>query len=116
LKLFGIEPFREQLDEKLDLIQFALNALRTIDGIELIAEPQLTILAFRLVRDGLSDDELNALNKNLLERINARKRVMLTPAILDGRFVIRIAIVSHRTHRDRVQMAIDDIRAAVAAV
>jgi aromatic-L-amino-acid decarboxylase len=114
LKLFGIEPFRDQLDEKLDLIQYTLEELRKIDGLEIIAEPQLTILAFRVVREGLSGEELDALNRDLLDRINARKRVMLTPAILDGRFVIRIAIVSHRTHRDRVDMALEDIRAAVA--
>lgn len=113
LKLFGIEPFREQLDEKLDLIDYTLGELRKIEGIEIVAEPQLTILAFRLVRDG---SDLDALNRNLLERINARKRVMLTPAILDGRFVIRIAIVSHRTHRDRVDMALEDIRAAIGEV
>jgi len=109
LKVFGIEPFRQQLDEKLDLIQFALDELRRIDGVEIVAEPQLTILAFRL--EG-SDD----LNRELLARINAKKRVMLTPTTLDGRFVIRIAIVSHRTHRDRVEMALEDIRAAVAEV
>jgi aromatic-L-amino-acid decarboxylase len=111
LKLFGIEPFREQLDEKFDLIQFAAEELRRIEGIELVAEPQLTILAFRLVRSGADPD---ALNRALLEKINARKRVMLTPATVDGKFVIRIAIVSHRTHRDRVEMAIADIRDAVA--
>lgn len=116
LKMFGIAPFREQLDEKLDLIHFALEQLRAIEGIEIVAEPQLTILAFRFVRPGLSESELNALNRALLERITARKRVMLTPAILGGRFVIRIAIVSHRTHRDRVDMALDDIRAAIAEV
>ncbi|MFL6246191.1 MAG: pyridoxal phosphate-dependent decarboxylase family protein [Thermoanaerobaculia bacterium] len=113
LKLFGIEPFREQLDEKLDLIEYTLEELRRIDGLEIIAEPQLTILAFRLVRDGA---DLNALNRELIERINARKRVMLTPAILDGKFVIRIAIVSHRTHRDRIEMALEDIRAAIGEV
>jgi aromatic-L-amino-acid decarboxylase len=116
LKLFGIAPFREQLDEKLDLIRYALDELRAMDGVAIVAEPQLTILAFRLVRDGLSPSELDALNRALLERILARKRVMLTPAILDGRFVIRIAIVSHRTHRDRVAMALDDIRAAIGEV
>lgn len=116
LKMFGIAPFREQLDEKLDLIQFAVDELRKIDGIEIVAEPQLTITAFRLVRPGLSRDELNALNRALLERINARKRVMLTPTTLDGRFVIRICIVSHRTHRERVEMAIEDVRAAVGEV
>ena len=110
LKLFGIEPFREQLDEKLDLIEYAADALRAIDGIELVAAPQLTILAFRLVRPGLDEEALDALNRTLLDRITARKRVMLTPASVDGRFVIRIAIVSHRTHRDRVEMAMEDIR------
>jgi aromatic-L-amino-acid decarboxylase len=64
------------------------------------------------VREG----DVNALNRKLIERINARKRVMLTPAILDGRFVIRIAISSHRTHRDRVDMALEDIRAAIGEV
>jgi len=110
LKLFGIEPFRQQLDEKLDLAKFAADELRKIDGIEIVAEPQLSIIAFRLVRPGA---DLNALNRELLGRINDRQRVMLTPAIVGGRFVIRIAIVSFRTHRERVEMALEDIAAAV---
>lgn len=116
LKMFGIAPFREQLDEKLDLIAFAVEELRGIDGIEIVAEPQLSIAAFRLMRPGLSVDELNALNVQLLERINAKQRVMLTATMLNGRFVIRICIVSHRTHRDRVAMMIEDVRDAVASL
>jgi len=109
LKLFGIEPFREQLDEKLNLIEYVMSELHQIEGIEIVAEPQLTICAFRIAGDA-------ARNRELLARINARKRVMLTPAIVDGRFVIRIAIVSHRTHRDRVDMLLEDIRAAVESL
>jgi aromatic-L-amino-acid decarboxylase len=108
LKLFGIEPFREQLDEKLDLIAYAVAELRKIEGIEIVAEPQLTITAFRLRGD-------NDINRELLKRITARKRVMLTPTTLpDGRFVTRVAIASHRTHRDRVEMMLEDVRASVA--
>ncbi|HWS71613.1 MAG TPA: aminotransferase class V-fold PLP-dependent enzyme, partial [Thermoanaerobaculia bacterium] len=99
LKLFGIEPFRQQLDEKLDLIESLTAELRTIPGLEIVAAPQLTIVAFRLVREGA---DANALTRELLQRINARKRVMLTPAVLDGMFVIRVCIVSHRTHAERV--------------
>ena len=113
LKLFGIEPFRQQLDEKLDLIDYVTRELRAIEGLEIVAEPQLTIVAFRLVRPGA---DANALTRAVLERINARKRVMLTPAVLDGRFVIRICIVSHRTHRERVEMAVEDIRGAMREV
>ncbi len=110
LKLFGIEPFREQLDEKLDLAAWAAEELRKIEGIEIVAEPQLSIVAFRLVKP---DTNLDLLNRELLRRINARKRVMLTPAVLNGRFVIRIAVVSFRTHADRMQLALDDIRTSV---
>lgn len=109
LKLLGIEPFRQQLGEKLDLIEYAAEELRKIDGLEIVAEPQLTILAFRVAGD-------DARNRALLESITAKKRVMLTPAIVEGRFVIRVAIVSHRTHRDRVEMMLEDVRASVAAL
>jgi aromatic-L-amino-acid decarboxylase len=107
LKLFGIEPFREQLDEKLDLAAYAAAELHKIEGIEVVAEPQLSILAFRAAGD-------DARNREVLRRINERKRVMLTPAVVGGRFVIRICIVSHRTHRDRVDMALEDIRRAAS--
>jgi aromatic-L-amino-acid/L-tryptophan decarboxylase len=57
---------------------------------------------------------LNALNRDLLDRINARKRVMMTPTIIDGEFIIRICVVSFRTHMDRMQMAMEDIRRSVS--
>jgi aromatic-L-amino-acid decarboxylase len=108
LKMFGIGPFRDQLDEKLDLMAHVMRELRAMPQIEIVAEPQLTICAFRVRGEG--DDA----TRTLLDRINARKRVMLTSTRLEGRFVIRIAIVSHRTHRDRIEMLLDDIRASLA--
>lgn len=105
LKMFGIEPFRELLDEKLDLAQWATAELRNVDGIEIVAEPQLSIVAFRHTRID---------NRRLLDAINRRRRVMMTGTTIGTEFVIRICVVSHRTHMDRMRMAIDDIRAAVA--
>jgi aromatic-L-amino-acid decarboxylase len=114
LKLFGVEPFRQQLDEKLDLTRWATEELRKIEGMEIVAEPQLSIVAFRLIRGGLTN--LDALNRRLLDRINARKRVMLTGTTLGTMFVLRICVVSFRTHLDRMQMCLEDIRAAVGEV
>lgn len=111
LKMFGIGPFRQLLDEKLDLTRWATEELRKIDGMEIVAEPQLSIVAFRLVRPGA---DLNVLNHQLLDRINACKRVYLTGTTLGTEFVLRICVVSHRTHMDRMRMGLDDIRAAVA--
>ena len=60
--------------------------------------------------------ELNRLNRRLLEAINARKRVYLTGTSLDGVFVLRICVLSFRTHMDRMEAALEDIRAAVREV
>jgi aromatic-L-amino-acid decarboxylase len=116
VKMHGIGAFRASLQEKLDLADLAAKELRTIEGIEMVAPPQLSILAFRLVRPGLDEEALGALNRNLLERINAKKRVFLTSTLLRGRFVIRICVLSFRTHRDRLEQGLEDIREAARGV
>ncbi len=112
-KLLGAEAFRQNLDEKLDLALWAARTLREIPGIEVVAEPQLSIVAFRLARPGLGDDDRDALNRDLLERINRRRRVYLTGTTVRDGFVLRICVLSFRTHRDRMEQALEDIRGAV---
>jgi aromatic-L-amino-acid decarboxylase len=115
IKLLGIAPFRNNLDEKLDLAEFATARLRAIDGIEIVAEPQLSIVAFRY-EDGRGVEELNEVNRKLIEKVNARKRVWLTGTMLGERFVIRFCILSFRTHLDRIEAAIEDLELAVTQV
>jgi aromatic-L-amino-acid decarboxylase len=114
IKMHGIGAFREALDEKLDLAQWAAEALRAIPGIEILAEPELSLLAFRFAPPGVTDPEaLDLLNRRLLERINGRKRVFLTGTLLKSRFALRICVLSFRTHHDRIAMAIEDVEAAI---
>ncbi len=116
MKLHGMGPFEEHLQEKLDLARMALEELRRIPNLEIMAEPQLSILAFRLNPGALGLEDLNELNRRFLEAINAPGRIYLTPTFLDGAFVIRIALLSFRTHRDRLLMGLEDIRNAVMAL
>ena len=116
VKMLGIAAFRRALDEKLDLAAWAAGELRRIDGFEIAAEPQLSLLAFRLVRVGVDPAGLDALNRRLLERVNARGRVHITGTVAHGRFLLRICVLCFRTHLDRMRVAIEDIRAAAAEV
>ncbi len=113
IKLFGIEAFRTSLDEKLDLAQWATDQLRGVPDIEILAEPQLSLTAFRWAPAGYSDDDLNDLNRELLARVNARKNVYMTGTMLSGRYALRICVLSFRTHRDRMEQCLADIRGCV---
>jgi len=113
LKLHGLGAFRAALDEKLDLARALYDALRTTKGFEIPWVPELTVVPFRYrPKSGDAD----AFNQRLLERINASKRIFLSSTRLNGDFWIRACIVSHRTHRDRVNEAIAIITDAARAL
>ncbi len=108
LKLHGVSAFREALDEKLDLTAHLHAGLAEDPSIELPWAPQLTVVPFRLAG---GDD---AANRRFLARINASPRVYLSSTSIFGRYTLRACILSHRTHRDRIDEAIDVIRRAAA--
>ena len=110
LKLHGVSAFREALDEKLDLAEHLYESLKAISELELPWQPDLTVVPFRL-RDG--DD---AANRRLLDVINDSKRVFLSSTVIEDRFTVRACILSHRTHRDRVDECIEIVRGAVAGI
>jgi aromatic-L-amino-acid/L-tryptophan decarboxylase len=104
LQLHGAGAFRRALDEKLDLAEVVYERLRAVPELEVPWRPQLSTVAFRL-RDGGEED-----NRRLLERINGSKRIFLSSTVLDGRYTLRVSVLSHRTHRDRIEEAIEIIR------
>jgi aromatic-L-amino-acid decarboxylase len=116
IAMHGIGPFRRNLQEKLELARWATEELRTIPGIEILAEPQLSIVAFRLARPGLDGDAANAVNRAFLEAVNRRKRVYLTGTMLGAKFALRICVLSFRTHMDRMRAGLEDVRAAAEEV
>ena len=117
-KMHGAGPFRRNLDEKLDLTRWIAERLRALDGIEILAEPQLSTLAFA-VEAGPGTGagaaaEANRRTEELLAAILRRGRVHLTATSLRGRFAIRICVLSFRTHLDRMEACLEDIEAALA--
>ncbi len=116
LKMLGIKPFREQLDEKLNLAQWITEQLLQIPNIRIVAHPQLSILAFKLEPCGyeFKPKELDNLNIKLLDAINQHGNILLSPfrGMHDGEFAIRIAILSFRTTKEHLEQGISDIQNA----
>jgi aromatic-L-amino-acid decarboxylase len=113
LRLHGVGAFRAALEEKLDLARYLYEELRRTPGLEVPWEPELTIVAFRLAPGARVDPaEQDRLNARLLEAVNASRRVFLSSTRIAGRLTLRACVLSHRTHRDRVEEAVDIVRRA----
>ena len=119
IKYLGIKPFRDQLEEKLMLAQWMAHELSMLPFIKIVAWPQLSVFTFKIEQKQLKSDELDLLNKQLLNEINKKGRILLTPYKYndqEGCFSIRIAIVSYRTTREDLQDGLDDIKQAIKIV
>jgi aromatic-L-amino-acid/L-tryptophan decarboxylase len=120
LWLHGASAFREALDEKLDLTRSALTRVRALPGVRIVAEPELSLFAFRVEPPGMAAAELDGFNRRVLARVNQQKRLMLTGTILrdpvlgEDVFVIRVCVLCFRTHADRIDMLLEDLSAAIA--
>jgi aromatic-L-amino-acid decarboxylase len=71
------------------------------------------VIAFRLKGEGRAAD---ARNEELLRRVNARRRVFLSSTRMRGRYLLRLCVVSFRTHADRVEDAVEALREEAAAL
>jgi aromatic-L-amino-acid/L-tryptophan decarboxylase len=111
LQLHGVGAFREALDEKLDLTERVYRELSGTAGLEVPWRPDLSVVAFRC-SGGIED--ANTRSRALLERINATKRVHLSSTVIDGRLTLRVAILSHRTHLERIEELVEIVRSAAA--
>lgn len=104
LHLHGVQAFRAALDEKLDLARHAHDVLRGHDAIDVTEPPELSTVVFRL-RAG--DDA----TRELLKRVLGTGRVFCSSTRLDGLLTLRLCVLSHRTHREHIDEALDIIHA-----
>ncbi len=120
LSLYGFGPFRRALAEKLELARWLADELRATPHVRIVAEPELSLLAFRVeppeVNGAQRGERLDRLNREVIEQVNRRRRTFLTGTRVGGRFVIRVCVLSVRTHRETIEAALDDIRTAIAEV
>lgn len=110
LKLHGVGAFRAALEEKLLLARYFHREVAAL-GFEVGPEPELTVVPFRFVPEGQDADDFN---KRLLAYLHKDGRVYISSTVIDGRFTLRAAILSFRTHRQTVDRLLEMLRAGLA--
>lgn len=107
LKLCGLAPFRAALEEKLLLARYFHVQLQQVPGFEVGPDPELSVCTFRYVPQ---HGDVDAFNERLVRAIREDGRVFLSTTQVDGRFIIRLAVLAFRTHLDTIDLTLDLLR------
>ena len=108
LQLHGIAPFIACLEEKLLLTQYFRNKLREI-GFKVGPEPDLTVSYYWWP---LAEGDENEFNRQLIKEVHKDGSVFLTSTTLNGKFVLRMAILSFRSKMATVDRAVEMLKKA----
>lgn len=109
LKLYGIEPFKACLEEKLLLLQYMRNKLVEM-GFQIGPEPDLSVTYFWYPTN---EENENTFNEELLKYMHQDGRTYFSSTTLNGKFVIRVAIVSFRSKLVHADLGLEMIRKAL---
>lgn len=101
LQLFGVQPFRAALDEKLLLTRYFYDEVQNIDRIEVGPEPELSVAFFRYIPES---GDANEFNENLINEIHRDGRVFLSSTHINGTVYLRLAVLNFRTHLNEVEL------------
>lgn len=103
LQLHGTAPFVACLEEKLLLTRYFRERLQE-KGFELGPKPDLSVSYFWWP---LAHDDINDFNKRLLKQIHGDGSIFLSSTMIEGKFVIRLAVLSFRTKLDTIDRAVE---------
>jgi len=111
LRYFGLRAFQQSIRDDLHLAQVLANFVDAEPKLERLAPVALSAVCFRHIA---SSDDLDDVNRRILDRVNRRGRVYLSNATIHGHFALRACIVNHRTTEPDVHAIVTEVLAAAA--
>src|SRR6266699_3416526 len=99
-KTHGLDAFAQLIHQNVRQAHYLAGLVTQHPRLDLLAPAPLNVVCFRFVVPGADDAALNALNKEILLRIQESGVAIPSQTMLTGKFAIRVAITNHRSRRD----------------
>jgi glutamate/tyrosine decarboxylase-like PLP-dependent enzyme len=100
LKAFGLRAIAAQIEQNMEQAQFLERRVGEEPELELVTPRRMNIVCFRYRGRGVRGEEYcNALNRELVIRLQESGEFVVSGTELRGRYVLRIANTNHRSRR-----------------
>ncbi len=115
IKYVGAERLAQAVESNLDCARYFGELVKSSSDCELLAPVGLSVFCFRYVPPDYAGD-LNALNERILVTLQRAGSSYLSNAMVNGKFALRGCVLNYRTTRRDMEVLLDDVRRAYAAL
>ncbi len=112
LRHYGAERLGASIARTCDLAQRLAQRVAEHDDLELLAPVTLNVVCFRVVRRGLDEPALDALNDAVAVAVQESGEAVPSTTRAGGKRALRACIVNHRTSEADVDALVDAVRSA----
>jgi len=111
VQYFGTKAIAAAQEHAMSLAEQAEKIVRASPELEVLSPAQFGIICFRVHPKGIDDEEeLNALNERVNDRVNKTGFVLMSSTRLSGALSLRLCIPGHRTREEDVRAVLDLVR------
>jgi aromatic-L-amino-acid decarboxylase len=110
LRAYGRERYSKLVEQNIDQIHYLAELIEKEPNMEITAPVASNIVCFRYIKDGLSEADVEKLNRLILDELWKINLWMISDTKIKGRYVLRACNVNHRTKNADFDVLIDRIK------
>ena len=109
MQVHGAEKYGALIHQNVQQANYLKDLVDDNPQLERTAPVPLNIVCFRFVDSGLSEDQLNELNAELLIRLQESGAAIVSNSTLKGKYSLRASNTNHRTRQEDLHILVDEV-------
>jgi glutamate/tyrosine decarboxylase-like PLP-dependent enzyme len=109
LKEHGALKYGRLIQQNIDQAHYLADLVIAAPNLELVAPVTLNVVCFRYIGINLDEANLDELNKQIVTELQERGVVVVSGSIVNGKYILHVANVNHRTLRGDFDVLIEEV-------
>lgn len=109
LKTHGLDAIAAAIAENVTQVEHLNTLIAESPHLESLSSSPLNVVCFRYIWASATVAELNRANKEILIRLQTSGMAMPSHTVIDGKFVLRVAHINHRSRRSDFDFLVEKV-------
>jgi glutamate/tyrosine decarboxylase-like PLP-dependent enzyme len=109
LKEHGLEKYQKMIAQNNRQAEYLSHLVLFSPQLELTAPVSMSITCFRMIAADFTEEQLRALNREILLRLQEEGIASPSSTILNGKFTLRVANVNQRTRFEDMEILVGEV-------
>lgn len=110
LRVYGKNKYSNLIQQNIDQINYLAELIRNEPDMEISAPVVSNVVCFRYKPRGLTEPELEKLNKMICSNLNQSSIWIISDTTIKGKYMLRACNVNHRSRKEDLDFLVNEVK------